>query len=73
MTWIEELMVGMQSMVHECPTQRVQLCSLIAIEFIRYLHEDNLSQPEKSCQSYEYFRLDSKLATIRKHEKETPP
>jgi hypothetical protein len=55
-------MVGMQSMVH-----RVQLCSLIAIEFTRYLHKGNLSQ------SYEYFRLDNKLATIGKHEKETPP
>jgi hypothetical protein len=66
-------MMGMQSMVHECPTQRVQLCSLIAIEFTRYLHEDNLSQPEKSWQSYEFFRSDSKMATIGKHEKEIPP
>jgi hypothetical protein len=41
-------MVGMQSMVHECLTQRIQLYSFIAIEFTKYFHEDNLSQPEKS-------------------------
>jgi hypothetical protein len=41
-------MVGRQSMVHECPTQIVQLCSLIVIEFTKYIHEDNLSQLEKS-------------------------
>jgi hypothetical protein len=65
-------MVGTQSMVHECPTQIVQFCSLIAIEFSKYLHENNLNQLEKIWQSYEYFKLDIKSATIGKHKKETP-
>jgi hypothetical protein len=62
----------MQSMVHECRTQIVQLSPFIRIEFTRYLHEYNLSQPEKSWQSYEYLKMDIKLTTINKNLKKPP-